>query len=216
MIGSLLYATTTRPDIMHAVFQVGRFQASPKNGHLLAVKRIFRYLKGTANHGLWYPTSNSLDLYAFTDADWDGFIDDRKSTSGAAFFLGGCLVSWSSKKQSSVSLSTAEAEYIAAARCCTQILWMKQMLKDMHIQNDDPIPIFCDNTSAISISKNPVMHSKTKHIPIKYHFLREQVLSKVIKLEYVGTKDQIADIFTKPLPKSQFEMLRAHLGVYPL
>ena len=90
------------------------------------------------------------------------------------------------------------------------------MLKDMHIQYDDPIPIFCDNTSAISISKNPVMHSKTKHIPIKYHFLREQVLSKVIKLEYVGTKDQIADIFTKPLPKSQFEMLQAQLGVCPL
>ena len=88
-----------------------------------------------------------------------------------------------------------------------QILWMKQMLKDMHIHNDDPIPIFCDNTSAISISKNPVMHSKTKHIPIKYHFLREQVLSKFIKLEYVGTKDQIADIFTNPLPKSQFETL---------
>ena len=93
---------------------------------------------------------------------------------------------------------------------------MKQMLKDMHIHNDDPIPIFCDNTSAISISKNPMMHSKTKHIPIKYHFLREQVLSKVIKLEYVGTKDQIADIFTKPFPKSQFETLRAQLGVCPL
>ena len=188
----------------------------PKNGHLLAVKRIFKYLKGIANHGLWYPTGNSLDLYAFTDVDWDGCIDDSKSTSGATFFLGGCLVSWSSKKQSSVSLSTAEAEYIAAAGCCTQILWMKQMLKDMHIQSEDPIPIFCDNTSAISISKNPVMHSKTKHIPIKYHFLREQVLSNVIKLEYVGTKEQIADIFTKPLPKCQFEVLRGQLGVCPL
>ena len=139
-------------------------------------------------------------------------MDEMKSTSGVAFFLGGCLVSWSSKKQSSVSLSTAEAEYIAAAGCCTQILWMKQMLKDMHIQYDDPIPIFCDNTSAISISRNPMMHSKTKHIPIKYHFLREQVLSKVIKLEYVGTKDQL----TNPLPKSQFETLRAQLGVCPL
>ena len=125
MIGSLLYATSTRPNIMHVVCQVGRFQDSPKNGHLLAVKRIFRYLNGTANHVLWYPKDNSLDLYAFTDADWDGCIDDRKSTNGAAFFLGGCLVSRSSKKQSSVSLSTAEAEYIAAAGCCNQILWMK-------------------------------------------------------------------------------------------
>jgi hypothetical protein len=98
MIGSLLYATATRPDIMHAVCQVGRFQASPKTSHLLAVKRIFRYLKGTREYGLWYPTGNQLDLYAFTDADWAGCVDDRKSTIGATFFLGGCLVSWSSKK----------------------------------------------------------------------------------------------------------------------
>jgi hypothetical protein len=110
MIGSLLYDTPTRPDIMHAVCQVGRFQASPKTSHLLAVKRIFRYLKGTTKYGLWYPTGNQLDLDAFTDVDWVGCVDDMKSTSGATFFLGGCLVSWSSKKQSTVSLSTAEAE----------------------------------------------------------------------------------------------------------
>jgi DNA-directed RNA polymerase len=115
-----------------------------------------------------------------------------------------------------VSLSTAEAEYIATTTCFTQILWMKQMLKDIHIHYDDHIPIFCDNTSAISISKNLVMHSKTKCIPIKFHFLREKVMSKVIKVEYVGTKDQIADVFTKPLPKMQFDSLKDHLGVYPL
>ena len=119
IIGSLLYATAVRPEIMHAVCQVGRFQASPKNTHLLAVKRIFIYLKGTANHGLWYPRGNHFDLYEFTDVDWAGCIDDRKSTNGATFFLGGCLVSWSSKKQSSVSLSIAEAKYIAVASCCT-------------------------------------------------------------------------------------------------
>ena len=139
----------------------------------------------------------------------------RESTSGAAFFLGNCLVSWSSKKQSLVSLSTAEAEYIAAATCCTQILWMKQNLQDLQVTYDEPIPILCDNTSAISISKNPVMHSKTKHIPIKYHFLREQVTEKHIKLEYIETKEQIADIFTKPLPKGTFEYLREKLGVIP-
>jgi hypothetical protein len=192
MIGSILYAITTRPDIMHVVCQVGRFQASPKTSHLLAVRRIFRYLKGTTKttkYGLWYPTGNHLDLYAFTNADWAGCVDDMKSTSGATFFIGGCLVSWSSKKQSAVSLSTAEAEYIVATTCCTQVPWMKQMLEDIHIHYNEPIHILCDNTSSISISKNPIMHSKTKHIPIKLHFLREQVMSKVIKVENVGTKD---------------------------
>ena len=128
-------------------------------------------------------------MYAFTDVDWAGCVDDRKSTSGAVFYLGGCLVSWSSKKQSAVSLSIAKVEYIAAENCCTQILWMKHMLADIHIHYDAPIPIFCDNTSAISISKNTVMHSKMKYIPIKFHFLQEQVLSNTIKLEYVGTKN---------------------------
>jgi hypothetical protein len=129
------------------------------------------------------------------------------------FYLGECLVSWLSKKQSSISLSTAEAEYIAATTCCTQVLWMKQTLTDIQVEYDEPIPIYCDNTSAISISKNPVMHSKTKHIPIKYHFLREQVAEKNIRVEYVGTKEQVADIFTKPLPWEAFEYLRQRLGV---
>ena len=109
MIGSLLYVTTTRLDVMNAVCQVARFQSSPNSSHLLAVKRILRYLKGTTNYGLWYPKGNNLDLYAFTYADWAGCVDDKKSTSGATFYLGGCLVSWSSKKQLVISLSTAEA-----------------------------------------------------------------------------------------------------------
>ena len=125
-------------------------------------------------------------------------------------------MSWYSKIQSTVSLSTIEAEYIAAANYCTQILWMKHMLADIHIHYDDPILILCNNTSSISISKNPVMHSKTKHIPIKFHFLRDQVSNNTIKLEYVGTKNQIADICTKPLRKMQFESLRDQLGVFPL
>jgi hypothetical protein len=213
MIGSLLYVTTSRPDVMQAVGQVAIFQATPKETHVMEVKRIFRYLKGTKDYGLWYPKGNDLSLVAYTDADWAGSVDDRRSTSGATFYLGDCLVSWLSKKQSSVSLSTTEAEYIAATTCCTQVLWMKQTLQDIQVEYDEPIPIFCDNTSAISISKNPVMHSKMKHIPIKFHFLREQVTEKNIKVEYVGTKEQIADIFTKPLPRETFEYLRQKLGV---
>jgi hypothetical protein len=173
------------------------------------VKRIFRYLKGTKEFGLWYPKRKDLSLIAYTDVDWVGCIDDQRSTSGATFYLGECLVSWLSKKQSSVSLSTTEVEYIAATTCCTQVLWMKQTLTDIQVEYDEPIPIYCDNTSAISISKNPVMHSKTKHIPIKYHFLWEQVAEKNIRVEYVGTKEQVADIFTKPLPWEAFEYLHS-------
>ena len=215
MIGSLLYVTASRPDVMQAVGQVARFQASPKESHVLAVKRIFRYLKGTMDYGLWYPKGNELTLIAYTDADWAGSVDDRKSTSGAAFYLGDCLVSWMSKKQSSVTLSTSEEEYIAATTYYTQVLWMKQTLQDIQVNYEEPISILCDNTSAISIYKNLVMHSKTNHIPIKYHFLREHVIEKQVKLEYVGTKEQVADVFMKPLPRETFEYLRDILGVIP-
>eukprot|EP00253_Pinus_taeda_P033414 PITA_33414 len=171
---------------MHAVGIVGRFQANPKETHLQVVKRIFKYLQGTQNYGLWYPRDTDLTLHAYTDADWAGSVDDRKSTSGGAFFMGSRLVSWFSKKQT---------------------------LQDFQINCTPPISILCDNTSAISISKNPVMHSKTKHIPIKYHFLREQVLEQNVKLEYVPSKEQVADILTKPLPRETFEYLRQKLGV---
>jgi hypothetical protein len=173
MIGSLLYITTSRPDIMHVVGMVGRYQSAPKESHLLAVKRIFRYLKETMTYGLWYPRNQNFQLTAYSNADWVNCVDERKSTSGGAFFLGDSLVAWLSKNQSSISLSTTEAEYIDAATCCTQFLWMFQTLVDLEVKYAAPIPIHCDNTSAISVSKNHVFHYKTKHIPIKYHFLRE-------------------------------------------
>eukprot|EP00253_Pinus_taeda_P005111 PITA_05111 len=124
MIGCLLYLTGTRPDIMHAVGIIGRFQANPKETHLQAVKRIFKYLQGNQNYGLWYPRDTNLTLHAYTDADWAGSVDERKRTSGGAFFMGSRLVSSFSKKHSSISLSTMEAEYVATASCCTQLLWM--------------------------------------------------------------------------------------------
>jgi hypothetical protein len=185
MIGSLLYITTSRLDIMHVVGMVGRYQVAPKQIHLQAVKRIFRHLKGTLTYGLWYPKYQNFQLTAYSDADWENCVDERKSTSGGAFFLGDSLVAWLSRKKGSISLSTTEAKYIVAATYCTQILWMIQTLADLKVTYTDPIPIHYDNTSAISVSKNPILHSKTKHIPIKYHFLKEQVTNKIVQLNYI-------------------------------
>ena len=142
-------------------------------------------------------------------------MDDRKSTSGGAFFLGQNLVSWHSKKQESVALSTAEAEFIAATATCTQVMWMRRQVEDLGVQCQSPIIIKVDNSSAINISKNPVQHSRTKHIDIRYHFLKDQVAQNEVKLEFAPTADQIADIFTKPLVRDVFERLRTLLGVIP-
>jgi hypothetical protein len=133
---------------------VAQFQAAPKETHVVTVKRIFIYLNGIEEFGLWYPKGKDLSLIGYTDADWAGCIDDRRSTNGESFYLGECLVSWISKKQSSISLSIAGAEYIAATTCCTQVLWMKQTLKDIQVEHYEPILFYCDNTSTISISKN--------------------------------------------------------------
>ena len=130
--------------------------------------------------------------------------------------LGNCFVSWSSKKQSSISLSTVEAKYIVSTSCCNQVIWMRQTLEDLLVKYEHPILINYDNTSAINIYINPIMHSKTKHIPIKYHYLREQLSQNAVRIEYTDTKEQIADIFTKPLPKEAFEILRQNMGVIPL
>lgn len=215
MIGSLLYITTSCLEIMHAIGMVGRHQATPKQSHLQAVKRIFRYLKETMTYGLWYPRNQNLQLTAYSDADWANCVDDRKSTSGGAFFLGDSLVVWLSKKKGSISLSTIEVEYIAAATYCTQVLWMIQTLADLEVKYTAPISIHYDNNSAISVSKNPVFHSKNKNIPIKYHFLREQVTNKIVQVNCIPTTEQIAGIFTKPLAKTPFEYLRQKLGVIP-
>jgi hypothetical protein len=213
MIGSLLYITTSRPDIMQVVGMVGRYQSAPKQSHLVAVTRIFKYLKGTMTYGLWYPRNQNFQLTAYSDADWANCVDERKSTSGGAFFLGDSLVAWISKKQGSISLSTTQEEYIVVATCCTQILWMIQTLADLKVAYTDPIPLHCDNISAISLSKNHVLHSKSKHIPIKYHFLREQVTNKIVQVSYIPSIEQIVDIFTKSLATTPFGYLRKKLGV---
>jgi len=171
MIGSLLYLTASRPDIAFSVGVCARFQANPKESHLTAVKRIIKYVNDTLSYGIWYSRETNLVVAGYSNVDWAGNADDRKSTSGGCFYVGNNLVAWMSKKQASISLSTAEAEYIATGSCCTQLLWMKTLLGDYRFSQDTMI-INCDNTSAINISKNPVQHSRTKHIDIRHHFLR--------------------------------------------
>ena len=212
MIGSLLYITASRPDIMFSVCLCARYQSDPKESHIKAVKRIFRYLKHTSDYELFYPKNSSFELTSYSDADFAGCKSNRKSTSDTCHFLGHSLVSWFSKKQNSVSLSTTEAEYIASSLACAQVLWMKQTLSDYGISYSSS-QIFCDNTSAINLSKNPVQHSRTKHIDIRHHFLRDHVLKGDITLEFISTEKQIADILTKPLKEETFVNLRRELEI---
>ena len=212
MIGSLLYLCASRPDIMLSVCMCARFQAAPKESHHKAVKHILRYLAHTPTLGLWYPKGSDFDLIGYSDSDYAGDRVDLKSTSGTCHFLGRSLVYWSSKKQNYVSLSTAEAEYIAAGSCCAQLLWMKQTLKDYGV-NVKNVPLLCDNESAIKIAHNPVQHSKTKHIQIRHHFLRDHVLKGDISIEHVKTEEQLADIFTMPLDEKRFSKLRCELNI---
>ncbi|CAM8993008.1 unnamed protein product [Rhodiola kirilowii] len=212
MIGSLLYLTASRPDIANAVRVCARYQVDLKESHLLQVKRIIKYVCRTVDFGIWYTKDTNPHLVGFCDVDWAGNAEDWKSTSGGCFFLGNNLVSWFSKKQNSISLSTAEAEYIAAGSCCTQLLWMKQMMSEYGVKQKE-MTLYCDNMSAISISKNPVQHSRTKHIDIRHHFIRELVEQKIVTLKHVTTDKQLADIFTKSLDAAQFETLRSSLGL---
>ena len=212
LIGSLLYLTASRPDITFAVGVCARFQSKPKQSHYLMALKIIKYLRGTVNAGLWYSREGELALRGYSDADYAGCKIDRKSTSGTCQFLGDRLVSWFSKKQTSIATSTAEAEYMAAGSCCAQILWMKQQLSDYDVKAKET-PIFCDNTSAIAITQNPVLHSRTKHIDVRFHFIRDHVEKKNVTIEYVCTEKQLADIFTKPLNEARFIQLKTELGM---
>ena len=165
--------------------------------------------------GLWYAKDFDFVLKAFADADYAGCQDTRRSTFGSAQFLGDRLVSWSSKKQNGVSLSTTEAQYVAVASCCAQLLWMRQTLQDYGV-TCDKVPLLCENESAIKISYNPVQHSKTKHIQIRHHFIRDHIKRGEIDLIYLNTQEQLADIFMKPLDEARFRELRHELNIIDL
>ncbi|WOG92347.1 hypothetical protein DCAR_0311611 [Daucus carota subsp. sativus] len=213
LVGSLRYLTFTRPDIMYAVGLVSRYMEKPKQDHFMAAKRILRYIKGTLNYGLFYTHSQNSKLVGYSDSDYGGDLDDGKSTSGYAFHIGSAIFSWSSKKQQTVALSTCEAEYIAAAACACQAMWLGYILGELNLAKEDPVTIYVDNKSAISLAKNPVSHSRSKHINIKYHFLREQVNDKNVELVHCRTEENLADIFTKPLKPDVFNKMITKLGM---
>jgi len=186
LIGSLLYLITSRPDIQFGVCLCARFQANPKESHFKAEKKIMKYLKGTTNVCLWYPCDSSITLSGFSDLDYAGCKLDRKSTSGTCHLLGSSLISWNSKKQACVTLSTTEAEYIVVGDGCAQIISLKHQLLDYGVKLSK-VPLDCDNTSAINLTKNPIQHSKTKHIEITHHFIRDHVQKGDCEIQFVKT-----------------------------
>nr|GEX69965.1 uncharacterized mitochondrial protein AtMg00810-like [Tanacetum cinerariifolium] len=187
MIGSFMYLTSNRPNLIFVVFLCAQYQTKPTEKHLNAVKRIFRYLKGTINMGLWYSKDTGMSLTAYADADHAGCQDTRRSTLGSAQFLGDKLVSWSSKKQKSIAISSIEAKYIALSRCCAQILWMHSQLTDYGFQFNK-IHLYCENKSATALCCSNVQHSRAKHIDVRYHFIKEQVENGIVELYFVRTE----------------------------
>jgi hypothetical protein len=214
-VGSLMYAMVgTRPDIAAAVGVVSRHLENPGQAHWAAVKRILRYLKGTQKLGLQYggnPTSGLL--MGYSDADWAGDLETRRSTTGYMFQLCGGAISWNSKRQSSVALSTTEAEYMALSSATQEAIWLRQLLKDLHNPQQAATVIHEDNQACIAAVKNPTNHSRMKHIDIRYHFTREKVEAKEVVLEYCETNKMVADILTKAIGRPKFEQLRTLMGV---
>ncbi|KAE8657590.1 hypothetical protein F3Y22_tig00116989pilonHSYRG00496 [Hibiscus syriacus] len=213
LVGSLRYLTCTRPDILHAVGLVSRYMESPTTTHFKATKRILCYLKGTIDFDLFYSVSNNYKLVGYSDSDWGGDIDNRRSTTGFVFFMGDIAFTWMSKKQPIVTLSTCEAEYVASTSCVCHAIWLRNLLKEIGLIQEEPTKVCVDNKSAIALAKNPVFHDRSKHIDIRYHYIRECVARKDVEVEYVKSQDQVVDIFTKPLTSEDFLRLRNLLGV---
>ncbi|CAL8087744.1 unnamed protein product [Prunus armeniaca] len=213
IVGSLLYLTATRPDIMFATSLLARFMHCPTSKHLGTAKRILRYVKGTLDYGLEYVKGKGAVLIGYFDSDWSGSVDDSKSTSGYAFSFGSGVFAWASVKQNCVALSTAEAEYISASEATTQAIWLRFVIEDFGELQTEATPLHCDNISAIAITRNPVFHQKTKHIDRRYHFVKDALQEGTVDLIYCPTNEQLADIFTKALAKDRFSYLREKLGV---
>jgi hypothetical protein len=215
MIGSLMYLTNTRPNICFAVNTLSPYMVEPRHVHLIATKHVMRYLKGTIEYGIKYDADCEFRLHGCSDSDCAGSVTNRKRTLGCCFSLGSGMISWFSKKQTSVALSTTEAEYMATCLACTEAIWILKLLSRLFDIELDATSICCDNQSCIKLLVNPVFHDKSNHIGIKYHFIHDVVEKGAAKLHYVATNEQVADVLTKPRSKVKFEYFRDRLGLLP-
>jgi hypothetical protein len=205
IIGLLMYLMNTRPDICFSVNTLSQFLVEPRHVHLVAAKHVMRYLKGTLDCGLSYDRDHNFTLSGYTDSDWAGSVVDRKITSGCCFSFGSTMISWQSRKQSSIALSTAEAEYIAACSASCEAIWLRKLLTSLFDLEMEATTILCDNQSYIKMTENHVFHDRSKHIEIRYHYIRDMVQRGALKLLYVSTDEQVADVLTKPLSRVKFE-----------
>ena len=213
IVGGLQYLTLTRPDLSFAVNKVCQYLSQPTDVHWEAVKRILRYIKGTLSMGLRIRKSLSTGVSVFTDADWAGCVDDRRSTSGFAVFVGPNLISWSAKKQPTVSRSSTEAEYKALANGAAEAIWVESLLKELGVSQQRTTILWCDNLGATYLTANPVFHARTKHIEIDFHLVRERVASGVLDVRFISTNDQLADVFTKPATRQMLDRFQSNLNL---
>ena len=213
MVGKLIYLAHIRPDIAYAVGVVSRFMHKPQVQHMDAVYWILRYLEGCPGKGVFYQKNGHLDFVAYTDADWAGDRDERKSTSGYFTLVGGNRVTLRSKKQKVVAMSSAEAEFRDVAKGVTEVLWLRKLLTELGFTPTQSCELYCDNQAAINISENPVQHDRTKHVEVDRHFIKEKLEAQIIKLPHVKSKDQLADILTKAVGTQFFEEVLRKLGV---
>jgi hypothetical protein len=192
---SLMYLVHPRPDICYAMNALSQFMCELKDIHMVVVKHVLKYVRGTIAYGLRYTSSGGVMLHGFTDSDWMGSTVDRKSTSGYCFSLGSSMISWSSRKQSSIAQSTSKAEYIAASVASREAMWLRKLLSDLFSAELEHTVIHCDNQSCIKLSENLVFHDRSKHIEMRYHYVRDMVQKNILSIQYVPTAEQTADIF---------------------